>query len=314
MIHSWTGLYTATTGIKDLPKFVGVTLFDDEVTGYFDSKNNQFEIRQDWVKELGEKYVEDQIKSFRDFTWKFKEILKMIMTEFNQTGDQGTHTLQLMYGCQWDDEDGATDGYSQFGYDGADFISLDLKNTDWVAARPEAEIIKQKWNGDQSKYWKKYLEHDCVEWIKKYVMYGNISLEKKVPPQVSLLQTDSSSPVVCHATGFYPDKVKISWQKDGQDLHEDVDVGETLPNHDGTFQKRAELKVTPDVWKKNQFTCVVEHKSGDPIHMILNDKIRTNSAGNNLLFIVGGQVVAALVLIAVVVGVVMVVKRRSGER
>ncbi|XP_028822038.1 class I histocompatibility antigen, Non-RT1.A alpha-1 chain-like [Denticeps clupeoides] len=71
----------------------------------------------------------------------------------------------------------------------------------------------------------------------------------------------------------------ISWQKDGQDLHEDVDVGETLPNHDGTFQKRAKLKVTADVWKKNQFTCVVEHKSGDPIHMILTEeKIRTNSA------------------------------------
>ncbi|XP_028819592.1 patr class I histocompatibility antigen, B-1 alpha chain-like isoform X2 [Denticeps clupeoides] len=277
--HSWTGLYTAATGIKDLPEFVGVTLFDDEVTGYFDSKNNQFEIRQDWVKELGEKYVEDQTKSFRNFTWKFKENLKMLMTEFNQTGDQGVHTLQQMYGCQWDDEDGATDGYSQFGYDEEDFISLDLKNTDWVTARPEAEIIKQKWNGAEANYWKKFLVHDCVEGIKKYVMYRSISLERKVPPQVSLLQTDSSSPVVCHATGFYPDKVKISWQTDGQDLHEDVDVGETLPNHDRTFQKRAELKVTPDVWKKKQFTCVVEHKSGDPIHMILTEeKIRTNSA------------------------------------
>uniref|UniRef100_A0AAY4CFB3 Ig-like domain-containing protein n=1 Tax=Denticeps clupeoides TaxID=299321 RepID=A0AAY4CFB3_9TELE len=226
----------------------------------------------------------------------------------------GGHTLQQMYGCQWEDEDGATEGYSQFGYDGADFIRLDLKNTDWVAARPQAEIIKQKWNGDQSKYWKKYLEHDCVKWIKKYARSGKISLERKVP-QVSLLQTDSSSPVVCHVTGFYPDKVNISWQKDGQDLHEDVDVGETLSNHDGTFQKRAELKVTPDVWKKNQFTCVMEHKSGDPIHMILTEeKIRTNRAGNNVPGIVAGLVVAALVLIAVVVGVVMVVKRRSGYK
>uniref|UniRef100_A0AAY4CF79 Ig-like domain-containing protein n=1 Tax=Denticeps clupeoides TaxID=299321 RepID=A0AAY4CF79_9TELE len=203
----------------------------------------------------------------------------------------GGHTLQQMYGCQWEDEDGATEGYSQFGYDGADFIRLDLKNTDWVAARPQAEIIKQKWNGDQSKYWKKYLEHDCVKWIKKYARSGKISLERKVP-QVSLLQTDSSSPVVCHVTGFYPDKVNISWQKDGQDLHEDVDVGETLSNHDGTFQKRAELKVTPDY----------------------TSHIFTFPAGNNVPGIVAGLVVAALVLIAVVVGVVMVVKRRSGER
>uniref|UniRef100_A0AAY4CGW8 Ig-like domain-containing protein n=1 Tax=Denticeps clupeoides TaxID=299321 RepID=A0AAY4CGW8_9TELE len=326
--HSWTGLHTATTGIKDLPEFVGVNLFDDEVTGYFDSRNNQSEIRQDWVKELGEKYVEDLTKSFRNFTWKFKENLKMLMTEFNQTGDQGVHTLQQMYGCELDDKTGATEGYSQFGYDGEDFMRLDLKNTDWVAATSQAKVIKQKWNGGQSKYWKNYLEQDCVEWIKKYVMYRKISLERKVPPQVSLLQRVPSSPVVCHATGFYPDKVKISWQKDGQDLHEDVDVGETLPNHDGTFQKRAELNMTSDVWKKNQFTCVVEHKSGDPIHMILTEeKIRTNyrpgivaagnnvpgivAAGNNVPGIVAGLVVAALVLIAVVVGVVMVVKRRS---
>ncbi|XP_028821956.1 uncharacterized protein LOC114774199 isoform X2 [Denticeps clupeoides] len=89
VIHSWTGLYTAATGIKDLPEFVGVNLFDDEVTGNFDSENNQFEIRQDWVKELGEKYVEDQTKSLRNLTWKFKENLTIIMTEFNQTGDQG---------------------------------------------------------------------------------------------------------------------------------------------------------------------------------------------------------------------------------
>uniref|UniRef100_A0AAY4CLK2 Ig-like domain-containing protein n=1 Tax=Denticeps clupeoides TaxID=299321 RepID=A0AAY4CLK2_9TELE len=330
VIHSWTGLYTASTGIKDLPEFVGVNFLDDEVTGYFDSKNNQFEIRQDWVKELGEKYVEDQTKSFRDFTWKFKENLKMIMTEFYQTGDQGKinkhlHPLQIqtMYGCKFDDETGATDGYSQFGYDGADFIRLDLKNTYWVAAKPEAEIIKQKWNGGEAKYWKIYLEQDCVYWLKKYVMYGKISLDRKGTCLSHFFLKKSirgENQMVCHVTGFYPDKVMISWQKDGQDLHEDVDVGETLPNHDRTFQKRAELKVTPEEWKKNQFTCVVEHKSGDPIHMILNEeKIRTNSAGtgassSSLTRIIAGLVVAALCLIAVVVGVVMVVKRRSGER
>uniref|UniRef100_A0AAY4CNG6 Ig-like domain-containing protein n=1 Tax=Denticeps clupeoides TaxID=299321 RepID=A0AAY4CNG6_9TELE len=216
-----------------------------------------------------------------------------------------------MYGCKLDDETGGTDGHSQFGYDGEDFISLDLKNTGWVAAKPEAEIIKQKWVGAEANYWKNYLERDCVNWIKKYVYYGKISLDRKVTHSGD--STDSSSPVVCHTTGFYPDKVKISWQKDGQDLHEDVEVGETLPNHNGTFQKRAELKVTPEEWKKNQFTCVVEHKSGDPIYMILTEKkIRTNMVA--IPGIVAGLVVAALVLIAVVVGVVMVVKRRSGER
>uniref|UniRef100_A0AAY4CRR4 Ig-like domain-containing protein n=1 Tax=Denticeps clupeoides TaxID=299321 RepID=A0AAY4CRR4_9TELE len=171
-----------------------------------------------------------------------------------------------MYGCELDDETGATDGYDQYGYNGADFISLDLRSTSYVAPVSQAVNTKQKNDGATAEYQKNYLTQTCLEWLKKYVDYGKISLERK----------DPSSPVVCHTTGFYPDKVKISWQKDGQDLHEDVNVG----RNDGTFQKRAKLKVTPDERKKNQFTCVVEHKSGDPIHMILTEeKIRTNSAG-----------------------------------
>ncbi|XP_028819606.1 major histocompatibility complex class I-related gene protein-like [Denticeps clupeoides] len=209
------------------------------------------------------------------------------------------HTLQRRCCLQWDDETGNTNRDDRFGYDGDDLFTSG-----------QALVTTQKWLEADDDY--KCVTNERVQWLEKFVHYGKSSLERKVPPQVSLLQTDPSSPVVCHATGFYPDKVKISWQKDGQELHEDVDVGKTLPNHDGTFQKHAKLKVTPDVWKKNQFTCVVEHKSGDPIHMILTEeKIRTNSAGNNVPGIIAGSVVAALVLIAVVVGVVMVVKRRS---
>ena len=88
-----------------------------------------------------------------------------------------------------------------------------------------------------------------------------------VSPKVTLLQKDSR--VVCHSTGFYPDGVMITLKKDGVDMHEDVDMGETLPNEDGTFQKRAELKVSPEERKKGEFTCEVAHKSGEPIVKIL---------------------------------------------
>uniref|UniRef100_A0AAY4CPU5 Ig-like domain-containing protein n=1 Tax=Denticeps clupeoides TaxID=299321 RepID=A0AAY4CPU5_9TELE len=186
-------------------------------------------------------------------------------------------------GCILNDETGATEGYIQFGYDGEDFMSLDLKNLSWIAATRQAEIIKKKWNKADDDFWKKYLTDECVVWIKKSVMYGNMSLERKgtshreTQSRTVISRDQFYKSLVCHATGFYPEKVNISWQKDGQDLDEDVDVGETLSNHDRTFQKRAELTVTPDVWKKNQFSCVVEHKSGDPIHMILTEeKIRTN--------------------------------------
>ena len=74
---------------------------------------------------------------------------------------------------------------------------------------------------------------------------------------MSLLQKTPSSPVSCHATGFYPDRATLFWRKDGDDLHEDVDHGEILPNHDGTFQMSADLKlssVTPEDWRR--YDCV----------------------------------------------------------
>uniref|UniRef100_A0AAY4CP48 Ig-like domain-containing protein n=1 Tax=Denticeps clupeoides TaxID=299321 RepID=A0AAY4CP48_9TELE len=279
LLHASICFYTAVMQGINFPEFTAVGMMDGQQFDYYDSNIRQAIPKVDWIKNnVGPEYWSRNTQISQGTEPSFKVAIKTLMECFNQSG--GIHTVQKMFGCELDDETGATDGYSQFGYDGADLISLDLRSTSYVAPVPQAAITKQKWDGATAEYTKNYLIQECIYWVKKYVQYGKISLERKVPPQVSLLQTDPSSPVVCHATGFYPDKVMISWQKDGQDLHEDVDVGETLPNHDGTFQKRAELKVTPDERKKNQFTCVVEHKSGDPIHMILTEeKIRTNSAG-----------------------------------
>lgn len=79
---------------------------------------------------------------------------------------------------------------------------------------------------------------------------------------MSLLQRNLSSSVVvtCHATGFYPYGLIITWFRNGQEHYDDVDLGETLPNEDGTFQKTSSLYVSPDEWEKNQFTCEVEHQ------------------------------------------------------
>ena len=55
-----------------------------------------------------------------------------------------------MYGCEWDDEDDTTDGYNQFGYDGEDFIALDLKNLRWIAPTPQAFITKLRWDQNRA--------------------------------------------------------------------------------------------------------------------------------------------------------------------
>lgn len=77
--------------------------------------------------------------------------------------------------------------------------------------------------------------------------------------------------MVCHATGFYPDGVMITWKRDGKELQEDVWVGETLPNEDGTFQKRVELRVSPEERRKGHYTCEVAHNSGELVVQTLSE-------------------------------------------
>ncbi|CAL8237253.1 unnamed protein product [Boreogadus saida] len=40
------------------------------------------------------------------------------------------------------------------------------------------------------------------------------------------------------------ERVVVFWRRDGQELHEQVDPGEVLPNHDGTFQVSVDLDLT----------------------------------------------------------------------
>ncbi|XP_076158070.1 class I histocompatibility antigen, Gogo-C*0101/C*0102 alpha chain-like [Alosa pseudoharengus] len=170
----------------------------------------------------------------------------------------GVHTYQRTYGCLWDTKSEATDGYDNEGYDGEDFISLDLKNLRYIASKPEAVISKNKWDNDRAKLegHKAYYSQICIEWLKKYVQYGSSTLERKVTPEVTLFEKDASSEVVCHSTGFYPEGVMIAWKRDGEEMQDDVAVGETLPNEDGTFQKRAVLAVSAEERKKGQYTSV----------------------------------------------------------
>uniref|UniRef100_A0A8C5GT31 MHC class I-like antigen recognition-like domain-containing protein n=1 Tax=Gouania willdenowi TaxID=441366 RepID=A0A8C5GT31_GOUWI len=90
-------------------------------------------------------------------------------------------------GCKWDDETGDVDGYCQDGYDGEDFLSLNLKSETWIPANQQAFITKLKWdsNKDMMSYCKYYYTQYCPEWLKKYNEKCDHS-ECKSPVSVSL--------------------------------------------------------------------------------------------------------------------------------
>nr|QHB49881.1 MHC class I antigen [Ctenopharyngodon idella] len=306
--HSLKYVYTGVSRGIDFPEFTAVGLVDEGQFYYFDSNIKQAVPKTEWIRQNeGADYWDRETQNMVGYHQNFKDSIQILKERFNQSA--GVHTWQVMYGCELND-DGTTQGYYQYAYDGADFVSLDKSTLTWTAANPEAVITKHKWEAlavaEQNKG---YLENTCIEWLKKYVAYGKDTLERKVSPQVSLLQKDPSSPVTCHATGFYPSGVTITWQKNGQDHDEDVDLGELLPNEDGSFQRMSTLNVGPDEWKNNRFSCVVEHQ--DKTIRKTEDDIITNFDSVPIAIIVGA--VAAVVLV-IVIGVVgyLVYQRKKG--
>ncbi|XP_036417206.1 BOLA class I histocompatibility antigen, alpha chain BL3-7-like isoform X2 [Colossoma macropomum] len=239
----------------------------------------------------------------------FKANVATAMQRFNHT--DGVHTMQVMYGCELHD-DGTKRGYMQFGYDGEDFISLDLNTLTWTAANQKAVITKQKWEGLGVAATKRaYLENECIDWLQKYVGYGRSTVERKVSPEASLFQKNSSSPVVCHATGFFPKAVMISWQKNGEDLHEDVELRETVLNQDGTFQKRSILTVSPEELNKHNYTCIIQHSSLEK-EMVLQVSDHRDLLDGGSLGIIIGVVVAVLLLVLIVCVGVFMWRKKSG--
>uniref|UniRef100_A0A4W5R3R0 Ig-like domain-containing protein n=1 Tax=Hucho hucho TaxID=62062 RepID=A0A4W5R3R0_9TELE len=275
--HSLKYFYTGSSEVNNFPEFMVEGMVDDVQMVHYDSNSQRAVPKQDWMnKRTDTQYWERETGIFLNSQQVFKAGVDILKQRFNQSG--GVHVLQQICGCELDD-DGITQGYFQFGYDGADFLSLDKSTRTWTAANQKAVITKLKWDatGDDANIYKNYLENTWIEWIKTYVNYGKDTLERKVPPSVSLLQKTPSSPVTCHATGFYPSGVTVVWQIDGQEQHEDVLHEEILPNEDGTFQKSAHLTMDSEEWENNNYTCVVEHKENIIAIRLDQSEIKTNS-------------------------------------
>uniref|UniRef100_A0A3Q1JET8 Ig-like domain-containing protein n=1 Tax=Anabas testudineus TaxID=64144 RepID=A0A3Q1JET8_ANATE len=208
------------------------------------------------------------------------------------------HVLQTIQGCEWDEITGEVVGFYQYGYDGEDFILLDLKKLTWIALKPQAVAIKQIWDADKDiiKTDEFYFNQIYPDWLKKYLRYEN------TPPSVSLLQKTPSSPVSCHATGFYPDRVDMFWRKDGEEIHEDVDHGEILPNHDGTFQMRVDLNISsvkPEDWSRYDCVFHLSDVKKDVITKLDKSEIRSNKGETRIIFDGNCILVVGLLLLLV---------------
>eukprot|EP00069_Balaena_mysticetus_P021485 bmy_03162T0 len=174
----------------------------------------------------------------------------------------GSHTLQEMYGCDVGPDGRLLRGYRQFAYDGADYIALNEDLRSWTAADEPAQITKRKFEMvGASERNRAYLDGACVEALLRYLETGKDTLQRAEPPKTHVTHhpiSDHEVTLRCWALGFYPEEISLTWQRDGEDQTQDMELVETRPSGDGTFQKWAALVVSSG--EEQRYTCHVQHK------------------------------------------------------
>ncbi|XP_061903434.1 major histocompatibility complex class I-related gene protein-like isoform X2 [Entelurus aequoreus] len=314
----------ATSGAPHLPEFVGVVMLNDMPVGYYDSNIRKAVAKQDWV----ESYLKEEPQHLKWYALQclhhqqdFNADIFNLKGLFNQSG--GVHILQRVSGCEVDYDTGKVTGFNRYGYNGEDFIWLDLETESWVAERKEAHASKVKWDDEKATitFMKLFYLNNCPRLLEKYMRHGGDFLLRKVLPRVSLLQKTPSSPVTCHATGFYPEGAEMFWRRAGEEVQQKlVEPWETLHNPDGTFQKSVTLNVSsiPDgEWE--EYECVFKLEGADDAMVTKLDKavIMTNfldpGPPRSFSAAVAGIVVVLIILVAFAIILYRILRRQHNR-
>nr|AGC81791.1 MHC class I antigen [Sus scrofa] len=296
------------------PRFIEVGYVDDTQFVWFDSDapNPGMEPRAPWIEKEGQEYWDRETQISKDNAQTYRVNLNNLRGYYNQS-EAGSHTLQSMYGCDVGPDGLFLRGYSQFAYDGADYIALNEDLRSWTAADTAAQITKRKREAaDAAEQMRSYLEGACVEGLQKYLEMGKDTLQRAEPPKTHVTRHPSSDLGVtlrCWALGFYPKEISLTWQREGQDQSQDMELVETRPSGDGTFQKWAALVVPPG--EEQSYTCHVQHEGLQEPLTLRWDPAQPPVP---IVGIIVGLVLVVLVAGAMVAGVVIWRKKRSGEK
>uniref|UniRef100_A0A8C0DES1 Ig-like domain-containing protein n=1 Tax=Balaenoptera musculus TaxID=9771 RepID=A0A8C0DES1_BALMU len=319
LTETWAGSHSLRyfhTGVsrpgRGEPRFIAVGYVDDTQFVRFDSDapNPRKEPRAPWVEQEGPEYWEEETQISKDDAQTFRANLNILRGYYNQS-EAGSHTLQEMYGCDVGPDGRLLRGYRQFAYDGADYIALNEDLRSWTAADETAQITKRKFETvGAAERNRAYLDGACVEALLRYLETGKDTLQRADPPKTHVTHhpiSDREVTLRCWALGFYPEEISLTWQRDGEDQIQDMELVETRPSGDGTFQKWAALVVPSG--EEQRYTCHVQHEG-------LQEPLTLRWEPPQPTVPIMGLIVGLVLVVtgAVVAGAVIWRKKHSGEK
>ncbi|XP_064495327.1 class II histocompatibility antigen, B-L beta chain-like [Pseudopipra pipra] len=151
----------------------------------------------------------------------------------------------------------------RFVYNREQFMHFDSDVGVFVGDTPYGEILARYGNRNQE--WMEYIrarvDRHCRH---NYKLFSSFSVERRVPPSVSISLVPSSSQpgpgrLLCSVMDFYPAPVQVRWFQDGQEVLEHVFSTDVVPNGDWTYQVLVMLEIPPR--HGVTYSCQVEHVS-----------------------------------------------------
>ncbi|XP_006896288.1 PREDICTED: class I histocompatibility antigen, Gogo-B*0201 alpha chain-like [Elephantulus edwardii] len=245
------------------PRFISVGYVDDTQIVWFDSDkaNPRTEPRTAWMKQEGSDYWDRQTRISKDNAQTFQVSLKNLRAFYNQS-EAVSHTHQRMHGCDVDSEGRLLRGYNQYAFDGVDYIALNEDLHSWTAADTATQMTLRKWEeASEAERYKAYVESICVKSLLRYLEMGKETLQIAVSPKTYVTHHpifEHEVTLKCWALGFYPAEITLTWQRDREDQTQDMELVETRPAGDGTFQKWAAIVVHSG--EEQRYTCYVQHE------------------------------------------------------